>query len=442
MSMLHSDRWGAAVRAGGVASVARLDNAVEDLVALRDDPLAAADSAVGADTSLSLGHILRAYLCLYATSAEGMAAARGILAGLPPVEPGSRESLHLQAATHWASGEWPAAARSLEAALRLDGRDLLALKVAQDLYFFLGDRLDLRDVVARVLPQWPEDQPGWGYVQGMYAFGLEENAAYRQAEASAAAAMRADPGDVWAVHAQAHVFEMEGRQAEGIDFLTVTEGDWSSSFFAIHNWWHLSLHHLELGDIDTVVALYDQRIRAGRSDQWLDAVDAASLLWRLALAGADVASRAEELADDIERMLAAPVYAFNDWHAVMALGLAGRHARVAEVLHANRTQATGSNERNLARAGVALLDGFAAFAAGRPDRAIECLGDVRPRADAIGGSHAQRDVIDLTLLAAAARAGERALADALVAERVARKPTAAAAAAAVLAAGQRAAQRS
>jgi len=49
-------------------------------------------------------------------------------------------------------------------------RDLLALKVAQDLYFFLGNRLELRDTAARVLPAWPRDLPGWGYVQGIYAF--------------------------------------------------------------------------------------------------------------------------------------------------------------------------------------------------------------------------------------------------------------------------------
>ena len=67
-------------------------------------------------------------------------------------------------------------------------------------------------------------------------------------------------------------------------------------------------------------------------------------------------------------------------------------------------------------------------AAGRPDRAIDLLIDIRPRANAVGGSHAQRDIIDLTLIAAAARAGDDGLARALVTERAARKPTAEAAA--------------
>jgi hypothetical protein len=47
---------------------------------------------------------------------------------------------------------------------------------------------------------------------------------------------------------------------------------------------------------------------------------------------------------------------------------------------------------------------------------------VRNRAHRFGGSHAQRDLIDLTLLEAAMRDGQRALAQALVAERLDRKP--------------------
>ena len=56
---------------------------------------------------------------------------------------------------------------------------------------------------------------------------------------------------------------------------------------------------------------------------------------------------------------------------------------------------------------------------------MDLLIDVRPEAHAVGGSHAQRDVIDLTLIAAAARSGQAGLARALVTERIARKPSSA-----------------
>ena len=427
MSQTFTDRWGVPVQAGHEKAVDLLGDAVEQLAALAGDPAAAAEAAVAADDSLILGHIYRAYLALYGTTPEGVSAAAGILGGLgePQCE---REAQHLRAARAWAAGQWDQATRALERALLLNPRDLLALKVAQDLYFFLGSRLDLRDVAARVLPSWPAGQPGWGYVQGMYAFGLEENAAYRQAEARARAALGANPRDVWAVHALAHVFEMEGSQHDGVAFLSGTADDWSGSFFAIHNWWHHALYHLELGELDQALALYDRPIRAGRSTEWLDIVDAAALLWRLSLAGADIAGRAQLLAADISPLVGQPVYLFNDWHAVMAFGLAGEHGRAADLIAANRQLPPGTNRAAAERAGLALLEGFSAFAAGDPGRAIDLMIDVRPRADAVGGSHAQRDIIDLTLIAAAARAGEASLARALVTERALRKPSAEAAA--------------
>jgi hypothetical protein len=419
-----ADRWGVPVRSGSAEAVALLDEAIEDLAALAGDPVADAEAAVAADDSLVLGHIYQAYLALYGTTSESVATAAEMVKKLDEAVLGEREAHHLRAARSWADGDWQAAARSLERALLCHPRDLLALKVVQDLYFFLGNRLELRDSAARVLPAWPRGLPGWGYVQGIYAFGLEENADYRQAESRARAALDHNPGDVWSVHALAHVFEMEGSQRDGVEFLTASADHWSGSFFAIHNWWHRTLYHLELGEIDEALRLYDAPIRSGRSTEWLDVVDAAALLWRLSLFGVDVTGRAAQLAADIDDLVGDPVYIFNDWHALMAFGLAGDRARVERVILANRHLTAPTNRAAAQRAGLDLLEAFAAFAAGRPDRAIDLLIDVRPRANAVGGSHAQRDVIDLTLIAAAARAGDDSLARALVAERVARKPSA------------------
>ncbi len=424
MAKSFADRWGVPVRAGSAEAVALLDQAIEDLAALAGNPIAGAEAAIAADDGLVLGHIYRAYLALYGTTPEGVAFAGGILKTLDEAVMGEREAHHMRAARSWAEGDWEAATRSLERALLCHPRDLLALKVAQDLYFFLGNRLELRDVAARVLPAWPHALPGWGYVQGIYAFGLEENADYRQAESRARAALDHNRRDVWSVHALAHVFEMEGSQREGADFLTASAADWSGSYFAVHNWWHKGLFLTELGEIGEALALYDSPIRAGRSTEWLDVVDAAALLWRLGLFGVDVAGRAAQLAADIDDLVGEPVYIFNDWHAVMAFALAGDHARVERVILANRHLTAPTNQAAAARAGLDLLEAFSAFAAGRPDRAIDLLIGIRPRANAVGGSHAQRDVIDLTLIAAAARAGDDSLARALVTERVARKPSA------------------
>jgi tetratricopeptide (TPR) repeat protein len=431
MTTTFSDRWGVPLQGGDGAAVEELDQAVEDLVGLGGDPVSGADRAIAADPSLALARIYRAYLSLYATSAEGTAEAVEVLKTIPPVPPDGREAHHLATARAWADGDLDAATRHLDKALLASPRDLLALKVAQDLHFFAGNRAELRDVAARVLPAWPEHDPAWGFVQGIYAFGLEENADYRGAEKAARNALDRNPRDVWGVHALVHVFEMEGSQEAGLSFLTESSPNWESSYFAVHNWWHLGLYLLELGRLHDALALYDERVRAQRSTGWLDIIDAAALLWRLALYGQDVTTRAQALAADISDLVGAPVYLFNDWHAVMTFALAGDHARVATVLAANRgllAQADGvavTNSRAARRAGLALLTGFSAFAAASPVLAADLLADARHEAHVVGGSHAQRDIVNLTLIAAAARGGNTALTRALVAERVARKPSAA-----------------
>ena len=202
----------------------------------------------------------------------------------------------------------------------------------------------------------------------------------------------------------------------------------------MHNWWHRALYHLELGEIDTVLALYDGPIRATRSSEWLDVVDAAALLWRLSLFGVDVHERASQLSGDIEPLIAEPVYVFNDWHAVMAFSLAGRHDLADRVIGSDRERARGTNRVRVDAAGMALLDGFALFGEGQFGRAFDRLADVLDRAHVVGGSHAQRDVIDLTLLAAATRAGRTAEVEHLAAGRRLRKPSAAPAVGRLLAA--------
>jgi tetratricopeptide (TPR) repeat protein len=425
MSLTFTDRWGVPALGRDGAAVILLDQAIEDLVALSGDPVGGADSAIAADDSLALARVYRAYLSLYATTAEGAAHASGLIKPLAE-QPGlpEREACHLAAARAWAEGDWQAAARSLERALLAHPRDLLALKVAQDLYFFLGNGPELRDVAARVLPAWPESDPAWGFVQGIYAFGLEENGDYPRAEAAARAALARNPRDAWSVHALAHVFEMRGAHEAGVSFLTGSSPDWQDSFFAVHNWWHLGLYLLELGRVRDALALYDERIRARPAAQWLDIVDAAALLWRLSLHGQDVTARAEVLTGDISDLAGDPHYVFNDWHAVMAYGLAGDHAQVAAILAANRHLTAPTNAHAAERSGLSLLTAFSAFCSGNPRAAADSLIAARREAGVVGGSHAQRDVIDVTLIAAAARCGDAALARALVTERVARKPAA------------------
>ena len=136
------------------------------------------------------------------------------------------------------------------------------------------------------------DVPGYHAVLGMHAFGLEETGDYAAAEKSGRDAVELEPRDGWAQHAVAHVMEMQGRQRDGIAWMPDNADGWSrDSFFAVHNWWHVALYHLDLGEIDEVLALFDGPIYGARSRVILDMIDASAMLWRLHLRGIDVGDR-------------------------------------------------------------------------------------------------------------------------------------------------------
>jgi tetratricopeptide (TPR) repeat protein len=419
------DRWGVPIQGQSEQAALLFSEATADLVLLRGLPSADLEQAIETDPSAPLPRIARALLDLFAQTAVGRRAAIDRLEGLEAmIEPSStRERLHLQAALAWSRGKLDVAARFYDLALAREPKDLLALRVGHDLAFFLGDARNLRDVVGRVRHAWSEDDELFSVVEGMHAFGLEENGDYRRAETTARAALAAEPSDVWAHHALAHVFEMEGRTVEGIEFLTGSAARWEESFFAVHNWWHLALLEIEEGTLEAALGLYDGPVRRAESPEWLDLVDAASLLWRLSLLGVDVGERAAALLPLVEDRLCDAISSFNDLHGLMICSLAGREDLVDALVAAAGSGEGSSQALVHSLVGGPLLEGFRAFGRSEYAAAVAELFSARARASMIGGSVAQRDVVDLTLLAAALRSGDQGLAAALISERVERKPS-------------------
>jgi hypothetical protein len=267
---------------------------------------------------------------------------------------------------------------------------------------------------------------GYHALLGMYAFGLEETGDYAKAEAFGRRGVELDARDGWSQHAVAHVMEMQSRQRDGIAWMSANPAAWSNeSFFAVHNWWHLALYHLDLGEIDEVLRLYDGPIHGNQSTVILEMVDASAMLWRLMLRGIDVGNRWQALADNWAPVAAAGNYAFNDMHAMMAFVGAGRSAAQDGVLQAQAAalEAGDDNATFTSEVGRAATLAMKAFGDGNYAETIRLLRPIRHYAHRFGGSHAQRDVLDLTLIEAALRGGEVQLAKALIAERIAAKPT-------------------
>ncbi len=138
-----------------------------------------------------------------------------------------RERAHAAAGRAWLEGDFHRAVALYGDILLDHPRDLLALQTAHVGDFLLGQSQMLRDRVAQVLPHWNADVPGYGYVLGMYAFGLEEMNLYDRAEETGRRALQLDPRDPWSVHAVTHVMEMRGRTSDGIRWLNGRRDDWA-----------------------------------------------------------------------------------------------------------------------------------------------------------------------------------------------------------------------
>ena len=156
-------------------------------------------------------------------------------------------------------------------------------------------------------------------------------------------------------------------------------------------------------------------------------VDASAMLWRLTLRGVDVGARWKSLAASWQPLAEDRFYAFNDAHAVMAFVGAGDWPSVDRTIASleRAAQESGTNADDVARGRPAAGARARGVRRGRstPRRIEHLTADPRRTRNRFGGSHAQRDVLQLTLLEAAFRAGRLALARALAAERTELKRT-------------------
>jgi hypothetical protein len=426
--MTVKDHLGLEMTGASAAAAELYQKALHAYHCYAGDAMAPLEEALADSPSFVMGHVLKAYMTLI--GADTPTAMIGVAAfeTAKDLPANSRECGHLAAIGSLLAGEIRSAGRILEDVTIAHPRDSLALHAGQIMDFLLGDSRMLRDRIGRTLPAWSRGMPDWHAVQGMFAFGLEESGLYDRAEAAGRAAVEAEPRNNWAQHAVAHVMVMQGRNAEGVRWMRHDNTAWQpEAQLGVHNWWHTALFHLGLGEIDEVLKLYDGPIYGEPTAFGFDMADASAMLWRLMLLGVDVGDRWSVVADKFETEPRGK-NAFVDTHAMMAYVAAGRDAAADALLRvqAAAMEGPGDNAYFAREVGNAACQAIHAFGHGDYAKSVELLRGVRNRSGRFGGSHAQRDVLDLTLIAAAGRASETALERALIAEREAAMPLASA----------------
>jgi len=433
---MPTDSHGLEMTAANDEAVRAYEAALAGYLGLRPDTGAHMKAAFAADPELPMGHCLRGYFMLLFANHKLLPKAHAALdaasAAADKHGANPRERRHIAALSAWLNEDLTGALTDWEAILAKHPRDALALRLAHNMHFYLGPSEAMRASIDRVLDAWDASAPNYGFALGMASFSHEEVGDYAPAERFGREAVERNPKDTWAVHAVAHVMEMQGRHAEGIDWLTGLEAHWTTAHnFRFHIWWHRALFHLERGETDAVLALYDERIRGEEpdSDDYLDLSNGIAMLWRLEALGIDVGDRWAELGEKSAGRAQDHQLVFADEHYAMALAATGRDDEASALIGRMEALARTSKatEAEVAReVGLPLARAIVAYQAGDYGGAADALAPVADKVWRIGGSNAQRDLFAQLLIHAELKAGRFEVVRERLAARTAARPASAA----------------
>jgi tetratricopeptide (TPR) repeat protein len=321
----------------------------------------------------------------------------------------TRERTLHRALALWHGNDNLRAVEAMEAITTEWPGDLLTAKIAEFLYYVLGQQYmgpRFRAHMRRLEGAHAADPD----FLAMTAFASELCSDYGAAEAVAERALAIEPRNPWAQHALSHVLIRQGRVAEGLAHL--------ESFLPLlatcgrpihcHDAWHLALLHLEQLDVAAAMRVFRTHIWGITPDFVVEQLDAIALLWRIEMAAGPMDAQWPSIAEHIAPRALETFMPFMNAHYVYALARAGQADAVEAALagvHARSVADDEEAKRVWAPVGRAVIEAAAAFGAGDRARAAALLDPVMPMMTSIGGSDAQDDLFRQTYLRSLQAAG-------------------------------------
>jgi tetratricopeptide (TPR) repeat protein len=393
-----SDTLGNQYTASSQASVASMEAVLEAYLGSKQAVMPLLDSLIEADPQMPMAHCLRAYLLKLASDPRFHSLIHaGLTFLLDHTEAlNPREQLHLRALKSWAANQLLDTIEALELLLESYPKDMLALRIAHYLHFYVGRAENMRDSVSRSAAVWQDTDPYYGYLLGMQSFGLEESGDYAGAEALGKQAIDINPSDIWAGHAVTHVLQMQQRYREGISWIESLVPHWDdTNNFSYHLYWHKGLVYLGTGQLDAALALYDQHLVDVLSDDfYLDICNAASLLWRLEMRKVNVGQRWQALQSLSAARVTDDELIFSTLHYLMAPARLHDQPAIDRALaHLQQWSQARTTQGEICRdVGLPVANALISIGRGDVKKAANQLHAIQNKIYLIGGSHAQRDL--------------------------------------------------
>jgi len=415
---MYEDAQGLLLTTASEEGAAGYDAVIAGYLKYRFDTPLRLKAALKADPEAPMLSVLKGSFAMLAYKQSFVEGARQVQEAMQPAlaRATERERAHAAALGAWADDAMDRALAIWEQILNEHPRDILAFRLHHFCAFWLGRPEAMLKTVESILPRWDATIPGWGSVLACRAFANEECGSYTVAEAAGRAAIEEDPADLWATHAIAHVLEMQGRRGEGIAWIQALKPHFDgTNNLAHHVWWHQAMYHLERREFDAVLELYDLGFRnldsavtQQQPDLYIDMQNAISMLFRLQRHGVDVGARWIELADKAEGRIGDCRSAFTLPHWMMALCAEGRFDAARSMLEGMRDFAganRGTTAPIVARYAIPVSEAVLLHAEGNHAGAVAAMRPALQGMHALGGSHAQQDVLEQLFLDAAIKGG-------------------------------------
>lgn len=387
----------------------------------------ALDAAIDADPDFALAHVARARL--HSIRSEAAKARSRIAIAREKRVQTEREASHVAVLALTLDGKSQEALASALAHAERWPRDTIILSLplgAFGLFAFSGmaDHNQAKvDLCEHHAAHFADDD--WWFLT-YRGWSLAENGEVARGRAMLERAIELRRDNANTAHALAHAM-FENGAGDDADALIA---DWlpdypRSGLLHGHIAWHAALVALERGDADGALAIYADKVRHSVSQGTPINIisDAASLLWRLQAYGHPVSEELwQDAADYAREAFPKPGHAFVDSHMALLEAATGDNAGLGRRIAAldkmvtNGSLGAGAIVPAIGRAALA-------FAADDYGRCVEILEPMAAEAVRIGGSNAQREVIEDTLLVALLRASETEKARVLLDRRLHRRPS-------------------
>ncbi|MDB3952435.1 tetratricopeptide repeat protein [Alphaproteobacteria bacterium] len=405
---------------------AQIDKAVRAFTLGYGDANAHLSASLEHAPNCAMARLLQLWLRLLSNNSDIIAEVGPQLASICTDGWNDREKGHLEALQLASKRRWPSAVAVLDRLLMLYPHDLAAHQCAMRLDSYLGRFHRSAGRAARALPFWSKEHKNYGIILSFFGFGLEESGDYARAEDIAREAAILEPYGYWPHHTVSHVLEMTGRPTDGIDWMDTRFEFWSSTKNnnCAHIWWHKALFHIDLGQCDEALKIYDENVVPLAQPVGFQLCNLTALLWRLETLGCDAGNRWVHQHKLFQQQSTEVCNPFGEIHAVMAALRADDWTAYETLLSGMQTAANDGSEIAPAYGEVAvpIAKAIAQYVKGVYGNTVDLLLQVRANLSRMGGSVAQRDLIEWTLTAAAIRASERSISVSLANERMAFKP--------------------